>query len=49
MQGYKLAEAEAQILMPCLVEKAGHGQVRAPALHRSSCKVGGHGAFNGGQ
>ena len=27
LQGYKLAEAEATILLPCLVEKAGHAQV----------------------
>jgi len=42
-QGYKLAEAEAQILMPCLVEKAGHGQERIRAMHRElllqSCGV----------
>ena len=27
LQGYKLADAEAQLLLPCLVEKAGHSQV----------------------
>lgn len=27
-QSYKLADAEANVLLPCLVEKAGHSQVR---------------------
>ncbi len=30
-QGYKLADAEANTLLPCLVEKSGHSQVRPPS------------------
>lgn len=28
LQSYKLADAEANLLLPCLVEKAGHSQVK---------------------
>jgi hypothetical protein len=48
LQGYKLADAEAQLLLPCLVEKAGHSQVSvsfctpAPSdMHGLFCPAGG--------
>ena len=37
LQGYKLADAEAQLLLPCLVEKAGHGQVSASCRFCDLC------------
>lgn len=31
LQGYQLSEYETMVFVPCLVEKAGHNQVRCPS------------------